>query len=82
MKKNVTAHVKIGIELNSIDSPSNTASTPRIIGFLTCRYKPVTTKFFGGDHGASVPFPIRINEAMQIAMTINPPTITKDPATS
>jgi hypothetical protein len=38
-------------------SPKRIKNIPVIIGFLTYRYDPVITNFFGGSHGASVPSP-------------------------
>lgn len=44
---------------NKSASPDKIKSTPVIIGFLTYRYGPLTTKVFGGFQGAGVPFPNR-----------------------
>lgn len=57
--KKINAQINRTGDQNKSASPDKIKSTPVIMGFLTYRYGPLTTKVFGGFQGAGVPFPNR-----------------------
>jgi len=57
--KKMNAQLNRTGDQNKSASPDKIHSTPAIMGFLTYRYGPLTTKVFGGFQGAGVPFPNR-----------------------
>lgn len=79
MAMKIKAHIKIFNDIIEIDSPISAVNTPIIMGFLTWRYIPCTTKLRVGSHGASVPFPILITVDMVIVITNKPASIRTNP---
>src|SRR5690242_8141239 len=79
MTKKAADHKSNAVDQMAIVSPSKTVKTPRISGFRTYRYRPTTTSFFVGDHGASVPFPILIKELIVSIIITNPDIIRTRP---
>jgi hypothetical protein len=71
MKKINTQPNRTGDQNNSA-SPDKIKSTPVIMGFRIYRYGPLTTKVFGGFHGAGVPFPNRKKRRIVAITRITP----------
>ena len=78
--KNSPAHINMLFDKKARASPSKTVNTPMIMGFLTWRYGPFITNFFGGDQGANVPLPILMNEEIVMNIRVSPDNMSRNPA--
>jgi len=72
--KKINAQINRTGDQNNSASPDKIKSTPVIMGFLTYRYGPLTTKVFGGFQGASVPFPYRKKRRIVVIARSTPMT--------
>ena len=80
MKKINTQPNRAG-DQNKSASPNKIKIIPVIMGFLTYRYGPLTTKVFGGFQGAGVPFPNRKKRCIVVIARSTPMTMNDIDAT-